>query len=94
MLDERFSRQARLPEVGMAGQERLWSAELEVRGADGALVEAQYLHRAGIERLTLLPQAEPEAFAHRNAFRFPAPRMVGAGAWRALSKIRRELGIE
>jgi hypothetical protein len=92
--DDLYTRQRRLPEVGAAGQERLAAARLEVRGSDGAIIEAEYLHRAGVERLAILPGAQPEPFVHEGAFRFFASRRVAAGAWRALRKIRRELGME
>ena len=46
MFDEdRYARQRRLPEVGDAGQQRIFDAVLEVRGTDGALIEAEYLMR-------------------------------------------------
>jgi hypothetical protein len=91
---DRYCRQRKLSEIGDAGQSRISSAVLEVRGADGAIIEAEYLHRAGVERLTLLPRAEPEPFLHETHFRFFASRRVAAGAWRALRKLRRELGLE
>ncbi|GMV13064.1 MAG: hypothetical protein HS104_10455 [Polyangiaceae bacterium] len=94
MIDPTLSRQALLPEVGASGQARIQSATLEVVGSDGAIIEAEYLHRAGVERLALTPGREPEPFVHESFFRFAASRRVGAGAWRALSKLRRALGLE
>jgi hypothetical protein len=35
----------------------------------------------------------PEPFDHGAAFEFDAARDVGAGAWRALGKLRATLGI-
>jgi hypothetical protein len=90
----RYSRQRRLPEVGDAGQHRLERASLEARGRNGALVELAYLCRAGVNRVTLTPLEHPEPFVHAAAFRFDAPRAVGAGAWRALAQIRRVLEME
>lgn len=94
MNDPTLNRQVLLPEVGPAGQARIQAASLEVAGSDGAIIEAEYLHRAGVERLALTPGREPEPFVHEHAFRFAASRRVGAGAWRALSKLRRTLGVE
>jgi len=91
---DRYSRQRSLSEVGDAGQLRISRAVLEVRGDDGAIIEAEYLHRAGVERLTILPRAEEEPFVHETHFQFFASRRVAAGAWRALRKLRRELGLE
>lgn len=93
MLDS-VSRQTLLPEVGEIGQARIRDADVEVAGTDGAIIEAEYLHRAGVERLSLLPGREPVPFRHEQAFRFAASRRVGAGAWRALGKLKLALGME
>lgn len=93
MDDERTTRQRRLAEVGDRGQARIAEAVLQVRGTDGAIVETEYLCRAGVERVTLVPRAEPEPFAHQHAFRFAASRRIGAGAWRALGKLRLAIGM-
>ncbi|HLV21968.1 MAG TPA: hypothetical protein VKZ49_13835 [Polyangiaceae bacterium] len=93
-VDERYSRQCRLPEIGPAGQARLASAELCVGGREEALMEALYLHRAGVERLRIEPERPAAAFAHASAFRFEATRRAGAAAWRALGQLRRALGVE
>ena len=92
--NDRYNRQRKLSEVGDTGQLLISRSLHEVRGADGAIIEAEYLHRAGVERLTILPRAEPEPFVHESHFRFFASRRVAAGAWRALCKLRRELGLE
>jgi len=94
MLDPSLNRQVSLPEIGAAGQSRIAASSVEVLGSDGAIIEAEYLHRAGVERLTLLPAREPQPFRHESAFRFAASRRVGAGAWRALAKLRKTLGME
>ena len=93
-LEDRYTRQRRLVEVGDAGQARLEAATAEVRGRDGALLETQYLHRAGFGEVIVQTYRDPEPFAHRDAFEHPLAAMAGAGAWRALQKIRTELGIE
>lgn len=93
MTDDRFCRQRRLPEVGDAGQHRIAAAHFEVRGGDGAILESEYLLRAGAERVTILPRAEADRFVHEGFFRFAASRRVGAGAWRALDKLRHVLGV-
>jgi hypothetical protein len=93
MSGDRTCRQRRLPEIGERGQATIAQAELVVSGNDGAIIESEYLHRAGAERVTILPHAEPEPFAHEHAFRFVASRRIGAGAWRALAKLRRVLGV-
>jgi len=88
-----LTRQIRLAEVGLAGQARLSRAALCVRGRDGSLAEFVYLHRAGVERLTLQPNLPALPFEHATLFRHASTRRLGAGAWRALGQIRDALGF-
>ena len=92
-LEHPLTRQIRLAEVGLAGQARLSAARLEVRGTDGALSEFLYLHRAGVERLTMKPNLQAKAFAHAALFKHAEPRRLAAGAWRALDQMRGVLGL-
>jgi hypothetical protein len=96
MIEEgdRYSRQRRLAEVGDLGQARIAAAQAHVHGRDGAIIETEYLYRAGVERLAISPNLEPEPFVHERHFRFFASRRVGAGAWRALGKLRHALALE
>lgn len=93
-MTELYDRQLRLPEVGEAGQARIRDARIEVRGNDGAILEAEYLCRAGVEVVSITPRKDPNPFRHEQAFRFAASRRVGAGAWRALDEVRELLGIK
>ncbi len=88
-----LTRQIRLAEVGIEGQARLSRATLCVRGRDGSLAEFVYLHRAGIERLTLKPNLPAVPFEHAALFRHASTRRLGAGAWRALGQIRGILAL-
>ena len=88
-----LTRQIRLAEVGIAGQARLSRASLCVCGRDGSLAEFVYLHRAGIERLSMQPNLPAVPFEHAGLFLHAGPRRLGAGAWRALDQIRRVLGL-
>ena len=96
MFDEEhpLTRQIRLAEVGLEGQARLSRATLEVRGSDGSLAELVYLHRAGIERLSLIPQKPAPPFRHAALFQHAGTRRLGAGAWRALAQLRSVLGMD
>ena len=88
-----LTRQMRLAEVGIQGQARLANAALEVRGRDGSLAEFLYLHRAGVERIALLPDRQAVPFSHASLFRNDGPRRLAAGAWRALSQMRAVLAL-
>jgi len=88
-----LTRQIRLAEVGTAGQARLSQTALCVRGRDGSLAEFLYLHRAGVERLSLQPNLPAVSFEHASLFRHAGTRRLGAGAWRALGQIRDVLGF-
>jgi hypothetical protein len=82
-----YSRQRRLAELGDAGQARLLAASHRVAGRDGALIELQYLLRAGVQSVTLDALAEPRPFAHAELFRHDVTRRQAAGTWRALRAI-------
>ncbi|MEI9940311.1 MAG: hypothetical protein WDO69_24095 [Pseudomonadota bacterium] len=88
-----LTRQIRLAEVGVEGQARLSRATLCVAGGDGSLAEFVYLHRAGIERLSLQPNLPAIPFEHASLFRHASTRRLGAGAWRALGQIRNVLNL-
>ena len=88
-----LTRQIRLAEVGLEGQARLSRATLCVAGNEGSWAEFLYLHRAGIERLSLQPNLPAVSFEHASLFRHPSTRRLGAGAWRALGQIRNMLGL-
>jgi hypothetical protein len=88
-----LTRQIRLAEVGIEGQARLSRAMLCVRGSDGSLAEFVYLHRAGIERLSLQPNLPAVPFEHAGLFRHASTRRLAAGAWRALEQIRGVLAL-
>ncbi len=90
--DQRYTRQIRLAEVGVAGQARLAAAALDCGVDRAGRVEREYLKRAGVgslhDRL-----AEGPMFAHAASFRHPGCREVAAGAWRALRQINTTLGL-
>lgn len=82
--DDRYTRQRRLREIGDAGQERLFRAQVVVAGREAALMELVYLHRAGVGAVELDSLATPPAFVHESVFRHQASRRLAAASWRAL----------
>jgi hypothetical protein len=88
-----LTRQIRLAEVGVEGQARLSRATLSVRGGDGSLAELVYLHRAGVERVSLDSHLPARPFTHASLFKHSGTRRLAAGAWRALAQIRTVLGL-
>ncbi len=93
-VEHPLTRQIRLAEVGEVGQARLTAATVEVRGTDGSLTEFLYLHRAGIERLSIRPTQPAPAFQHGGLFRHESTRRQAAGAWRAIAQIRGILALD
>jgi hypothetical protein len=91
MSQARYTRQTRLPEIGESGQARIARTEAEVRGSDGADVEIRYLWGAGVENIVHEPGSVPPVFVHERHFRYAESRRVAAGAWRALTTLRRAL---
>ncbi len=63
-----------------------------MRGADGALTELVYLHRAGFRAIRVDALVVPRPFAHAAAFRHAASRRHAAGSWRALRAITELIG--
>ena len=92
-FEDRFSRQRRLPEVGPRGQERLASAELRIARHADVELELDYLARAGVTNASLDPAGAPLPFPWTDWFEHDAALAVARGAWCALSRIRRELGV-
>lgn len=83
---QRFERQARLAEVGEAGQRRIEAAKLSVGASGSADVEAMYLERAGVAHVRRSREPD-QSFQHGDAFRYDVCRIYGAGAWRALRQL-------
>ena len=92
-FEDRFSRQRRLPEVGPSGQERLGAAELVIAAHPDVALELDYLQRAGIARVTVDAAAAALTFPWADRFEHEAALGVARGAWCALSRLKRELGI-
>lgn len=81
----RYARQIRLPEVGIAGQARLAAAQVLVVGAGGLGVPVvQYLVGAGLGRITLIdPDRVEETNLHRQPIYGPflgTPKAEAAAA--------------
>ena len=86
-MDDRYTRQRRLPEVGDAGQARLERAALVVAAGPAALPELTYLCRAGARELLISRWHAAEEFTHAAHFRHRESRELATGCWRALRKI-------
>ena len=89
---DRYVRQRTLAAVGDAGQQRIEAATYAVGGTGyAATIERRYLERAGARRFSAA--AEPPSFVHASAFADSSARDFAAGAWRALSQLRRALEL-
>lgn len=93
-FEDRHTRQRQLPEVGVTGQERIARLEACVSADASTDVELLYLRRAGAVRVVegtvpsnTLPCPHVDAFVNPSAARF------AIGAYRALARIRAQLGM-
>jgi hypothetical protein len=93
-FEDRYTRQRRLPEVGPIGQERLSRARFRVAPHPDVELELDYLARAGAEAVQVDPAAPALPFPWSACFEHAAALGVARGAWCALSRIKRELGLE
>jgi hypothetical protein len=93
-FEDRYTRQRRLPEVGPIGQERLCRARLCVAAHPDVELELDYLARAGVAAVQVDAVAPAPPFPWSACFEHPAALGVARGAWSALSRIKRELGLE
>jgi molybdopterin/thiamine biosynthesis adenylyltransferase len=97
-LMDRYGRQMVLPEVGLAGQQRLARATVLVVGAGGlGCAVLQYLAAAGVGQLIVL---DPDRVEASNLHRQPLYRMQDVGvskvsaARAALQALNPEVGVE
>ena len=93
----RYTRQARLAEVGEAGQARIAQASIAVRG-QGARgdIEATYLRAAGVGHVAIantIEHADVDDSPLASLSLDPSAGDVAIGAWRALDALRRVLGV-
>jgi molybdopterin/thiamine biosynthesis adenylyltransferase len=80
-MSERYARQIVLPEVGLAGQEKLATAAVLVVGAGGlGCPVLQYLAGAGVSRITIVDHDRVE---ETNLHRQPLYAMADIGALKA-----------
>jgi hypothetical protein len=92
-FEDRYTRQRRLPEVGPRGQERLARAQLGVADHADVELELDYLARAGAGEVHVDPAAPALEFPWSAWFEHDAALGVACGAWCALSRLKRELGL-
>ena len=87
-FDGRHSRQERLPEVGVMGQQRISEAVFCLAPDRAGALAREYLQRAGARAVVEDPELPAPPFAHAECFRHIAARDIAEGAWRALRALR------
>jgi hypothetical protein len=83
MDSDRYDRQRRLREVGVAGQLAIERSEATIPAGRSTSVELAYLVRAGVARVAI-DSARQRTASHSSFFRFSGPRAVADGAEGAL----------
>ena len=94
MSDESLSRQVRLREVGIRGQELLARAHVSLMPDQASSVAKEYLQRSGVGCVELNSAAIPVKFAHAQHFTNEVCMSFAQGAWVATRKIADLLGID
>lgn len=87
-FEDRYTRQRRLAEVGPEGQRRLEGAALILARHESVELEADYLQRAGVQQISVAPDAPTVEFPWTEQFQFAGPSSVARGAYAALVRIR------
>ena len=88
-MEDRFTRQRRLPEIGDRGQARIAAECFRVAAGEEAWMERDYLARAGAGVVAINAELSPAPFVHARHFRHEATRRHASAAWRALRQIMR-----
>jgi hypothetical protein len=96
-FEDRYTRQRQLSEVGLSGQQRIASLDVQLAPGPEAEVAALYLRRAGAT-VEVAPASSNAAllashavFPYENQFQWPGARDLAAGCHLALSLIRHQL---
>lgn len=93
MIDETYSRQARVREIGRPGQERIAETTAVIASGPGAWVTREYLQRAGVQRVQIDAQTPVAEFAHAGHFTHPVVRAFAEGCWGATQVLTAALGL-
>lgn len=86
-FEDRYSRQRRLPEVGVRGQLALEQASPVLSVHAGSQIEQEYLTRSGVVHAKVSSSRSPCRFAHEDWFQFSPTLRIAQGASGALQHI-------
>lgn len=90
MAEERYTRQARLAEVGNDGQVKIQAHDARICAGPDAGIALSYLVRAGVGSACISHFERPD-FPHRGWFAFDGCLSVAQGAHQALLQLKRAL---
>lgn len=91
MVSDRYSRQTKLKEIGIAGQFKLSCATVTIPAAGEFEIAAEYLTRSGIQQVVANGEQVIPNFQHQSHFQFDTCRTFAFGAWFALREIVKTL---
>ena len=92
MNDEIYSRQSRLREIGVKGQQRLAEGHAILGEDEASKIAADYLSRAGIGSIQIEAGTQTASFVHAQYFSHPGAATFAHGSWLATRKLIEILG--
>jgi hypothetical protein len=92
MNHEIYSRQTRLREIGVNGQQLIAEARTVLGTDEASKIAAEYLKRAGTGCVRLDATVRPAQFVHLHHFTHPVASKFAHGSWLATQKLLELLG--
>ena len=92
MIDDTYSCQIRLREIGVKGQQLIAEGRTVLGTDDTSKIAAEYLKRAGVGCVQLDRTVQPAQFVHLPHFTDPVAARFAHGSWLATQKLLELLG--
>jgi hypothetical protein len=93
MIDDIYSRQTRLREIGAKGQALIAEGRAVLGTDEASQIAAKYLERSGVGCVHSDAAVQPARFIHAQLFTHPVAAKFAHGSWLATQKLIDLLGI-